>query len=121
VYERICVLVAGDVDERAGTAAARGRHDVGEFHRGRDALARVVHGREPIEPVIRDARDADVDVPFGSGSVSNAGHQLKEGGLAGRGEPDDGGVKHRNEPNRKWGRESFVEDSSSECREATFT
>ncbi len=81
VDERVGILVAGDVDERLGPAARR-PGDVGELNGRGDPLAWVVHRGEPVEPLIRNFRDADVHVALAAWSVVNAGHQLKQSGFS---------------------------------------
>ncbi len=48
VHQRVGILVRNDVDERF--RAPSGSDQIGEFHRRRHPLPRVVHGREPVEP-----------------------------------------------------------------------
>ena len=50
VNERVGVLVAGDVDQRAAPAACASSRHVGELDRGRHPLPRVEHRGEPVEP-----------------------------------------------------------------------
>src|SRR5262245_29971392 len=93
VYERVGVLVAGDVHERLG-AAASGGDDVGEFDCRRDAFARVVHRRQRIETAVRHLGNTDVDVTLAFGGVTSAGHQLKQGRLAAGRETYESRAKH---------------------------
>ena len=57
---------------------------------------------KPIEPLVGDARDADVGLalPPGARRFARAGQQLKEGGLAGRREPDETCSQHQS--NAAW-------------------
>ena len=94
-----CVGVAErrDVEQRlrAGLRAA-GAGDVGEFHRRRHALARVEQRREPVEPLVGHARDADVRFRLAARArrFARAGQQLEEGGFARRGKADQSCTEH---------------------------
>jgi hypothetical protein len=81
VHEGVGILVAGHVDQRL-CAAARRLNDVGELDCRRDALFRVVHPGQHVEPRIGHFRDADVDVTLAAGRLPRAGHQLEKGCLA---------------------------------------
>ena len=81
VNKRVSVLVRGDIDERLRAGASR-RDQIGELHRRRHSLARVVHRRQRVEARVGNFRDADRHVAFAARRVFRARHQLKKSGFA---------------------------------------
>ncbi len=103
VHEGVGVLVGGDVDERRGAAGARRHREVGELHRRRHPLLRVVHRREAIEPRVGHLRDADGRLALAvrrAPGFPDAGHELKEGGLAAGSEANEDCSEHGRNPHR---------------------
>ena len=94
VYERVGVLVAGDVDEPLGAAACWPDH-VGELHRRRNPLSRVVHAGEDVEAVVRDFGDPDVDVALAPRRLLGARHELEQRRLATGGKADERRAEHK--------------------------
>ena len=95
VQKHVGGAIGRHVDER-GAGRGAGRH-VDEGHRGRRALARGVQLRQPIEPEVRDRRQADAGVLPGRGLPARfprAGQELEQSGLARRGDSDQSGAQH---------------------------
>ena len=59
VHERVGVAVRRHVEQRVGAGPGRAARDVGELHRGRHPLARVVHRRQDVQPRVGHARHAE--------------------------------------------------------------
>src|SRR5262245_52796729 len=75
-----------------------GGNEIREFDGRRHAFPRVVHRGEAIQPFIGHLRDPDNSLGLPRRSpcrVANAGHELKEGGLAAGTEADESSPKHR--------------------------
>ena len=74
VEQRVGVAERRDVEQRlrAGLRAADAG-DVGELHRRRHVLARVEERRQPIEPLVGHARDADVRVGLAAARAAPRG------------------------------------------------
>ena len=91
VQQRVGVAERRDVEQRlrARLRPAGGAGDVGELHRRGHALARVEQRRQPVEPLVGDARDADVRVGLaaGRGASLRAGEELEEAVLPDEGKP----------------------------------
>src|SRR5713101_5301375 len=85
VHERVGISVSRDVDERlSATGSARNRQ-VGKFHGRRYPLSRVVHRGEPVESPIGNLGHANrglAPAVYAARGLLDAGHELKERGLA---------------------------------------
>ena len=95
VEQRVGVSIGADVEQGLGVSSA-GRH-VGKLHGRRYAALRMEERRELVEPVVGNARDADVGFGLAvcPGRLAGAREKLKERGFSRRGESDQAGSKHR--------------------------
>ena len=85
VEQRVRVAERRDVEQRLGAGAgAGGAGHVGELDRRRHALAGIEERGEPVEALVRDARDADVRVRLAARPwrLAGARQELEEGRTA---------------------------------------
>jgi hypothetical protein len=85
VQERVGIAKGGDVEERGrARPGPRGAPHVRELDRRGGVLFRFEQIGQPVEPFVRDARNADVRflTAAGPGRLAGARQELKERGLA---------------------------------------
>ena len=81
VQERVSIPEWRDVEQRLRARSARRRAgNVRELHRRRHSLARVEERRQFVEPLVRNARNADVRVALAAGArrLLHAREELEE-------------------------------------------